>query len=87
MVLLFQLNLPSAPDVCGSFVSESGNRLTTENGDALVTECSAPEAVILRPGRVYKSQYPYWLDRRKPYWETDEIDDEEIAIVISSYLG
>ncbi len=28
------------------------------------------------PGRVYKGTYPYWKQRRKPYWE-DEFDREE----------
>ncbi len=30
----------------------------------------------LRPGKVYKGTYPYWKQRRKPYWE-DEFDQEE----------
>ena len=30
-----------------------------------------------QPGRVYKSQYPYWKPRKKPYWETDDDPDEE----------
>ncbi len=30
----------------------------------------------LRPGKVYKGTYPYWKQRRKPYWE-DEFDREE----------
>ncbi len=42
-----------------------------------------PAAVVssLRPGRVYKGAYPYWKQRRKPYWEDDqereEAQDEE----------
>ncbi len=28
------------------------------------------------PGRVYRGTYPYWKQRRKPYWE-DEFDREE----------
>ncbi len=37
-----------------------------------------PAAVVssLRPGKVYKGTYPYWKQRRKPYWE-DEFDREE----------
>ncbi len=37
-----------------------------------------PAAVVssLRPGKVYKGTYPYWKQRRKPYWE-DDFDREE----------
>ncbi len=37
-----------------------------------------PAAVVssLRPGKVYKGIYPYWKQRRKPYWE-DEFDRDE----------
>ncbi len=37
-----------------------------------------PSAVVspLRPGRVYKGAYPYWVKRKKPYWEIDEERDE-----------
>ncbi len=37
-----------------------------------------PAAVVssLRPGKVYKGTYPYWKQRRKPYWE-DEFDRDE----------
>lgn len=36
-----------------------------------------------RPGRVYKSTYPYWKPRKKPYWETDEeFQDEEEVIAM-----
>ncbi len=37
-----------------------------------------PTAIVssLRPGKVYKGTYPYWKQRRKPYWE-DEFDREE----------
>ncbi len=24
------------------------------------------------PGRVFKGKYPYWQDRRQPYWESDQ---------------
>ncbi len=30
----------------------------------------------LRPGRVYKGIYPYWKQRRKPYWEDDQEREE-----------
>ncbi len=29
------------------------------------------------PGRVFKGVYPYWRDRREPYWEIEESRDEE----------
>ncbi len=37
-----------------------------------------PASVVssLRPGKVYKGTYPYWKQRRKPYWE-DEFYQEE----------
>ncbi len=37
-----------------------------------------PAVVVssLRPGKVYKGTYPYWKQRRKPYWE-DEFDRDE----------
>ncbi len=37
-----------------------------------------PAAVVssLRPGKVYKGIYPYWKQRRKPYWG-DDFDREE----------
>ncbi len=28
------------------------------------------------PGRVYKGTYPYWKQRRKPYWEDDQEREE-----------
>ncbi len=37
-----------------------------------------PAVVVssLRPGKVYKGTYPYWKQRRKPYWE-DDFDRKE----------
>ncbi len=36
----------------------------------------AVPASSLRPGKVYKGTYPYWKQRKKPYWE-DDFDREE----------
>jgi hypothetical protein len=35
-----------------------------------------------RQGRVYKSQYPYFKPREKPYWETGDPDEEEFLAII-----
>lgn len=34
------------------------------------------------PGRVFKSQYPYFKPRKKPYWEDDNLDEEEVMLGI-----
>ncbi len=39
-------------------------------------EPSVAPVSLLRPGRVYKGTYPYWKQRRKPYWEDDQQRDE-----------
>ena len=36
------------------------------------------------PGRVYKSQYPYWKPRKKPYWEQDEDERTEEAEMLAA---
>jgi len=35
-----------------------------------------------QPGRVYKGQYPYWQQRKKPYWEKDGDPDEDEFMVL-----
>ncbi len=69
---------------CGRLITEDGNPLVTESGDAfLVTECFVPDT--LRPGRVYKKQYPYWAphDFRPKY---DFTDEEEMLILAATEL-
>ncbi len=41
-----------------------------------------------RPGRVFKGVYPYWQDRRQPYWETDatEAFEEEMLAMMGIEL-
>jgi hypothetical protein len=48
----------------------------------LLSTPSAAPTLPNRPGRVYKSEYPYWKPREKPYWEADHVDawDEEEAL-------
>ncbi len=67
---------------CGRLITENGNPLVTESGDSfLVTECFT----TLRPGRVYKKQYPYWAphDFRPKY---DFEDEEELLILAATEL-
>ncbi len=69
---------------CGRLITENGNAIVTESGDAfLVTECFVPDT--LRPGRVYKKQYPYWArhDFRPKY---DFVDEEELLILAATEL-
>jgi len=41
----------------------------------------------LRPGRVYKGVYPYWKQRKKPYWETEEeLEEEELLVLMGIEL-
>jgi hypothetical protein len=67
---------------CGRLITEDSNPLVTESGDAfLVTECFTG----LRPGRVYKKEYPYWAphDFRPKY---DFGDAEELLILAATEL-
>ncbi len=69
---------------CGRLITEDGNPLVTEAGDAfLVTECFVAD--VLRPGKVYKKQYPYWAphDFRLKYNFEDE---EELLILAATEL-
>ncbi len=69
---------------CGRLITEDGNPLVTEAGDAfLVTECFVPD--VLRPGRVFKKHYPYWAphDFRPKY---DFEDEEELLILAATEL-
>ncbi len=69
---------------CGRLITEDGNTLVTEAGDAfLVTECFVSD--VLRPGRVYKKEYPYWAphDFRPKY---DFADEEELIILAATEL-
>ncbi len=69
---------------CGRLITEDGNPLVTESGDAfLVTECFVAD--VLRPGRVYKKEYPYWAphDFRPKYNFEDE---EELLILAATEL-
>ncbi len=66
---------------CGRLITEDGNPIVTEAGDAfLVTECFVPDT--LRPGRVYKKYYPYWAphDFRPKY----NFEDEEELLILSA---
>ena len=36
-----------------------------------------------QPGRVYKSQYPYFKPREKPYWDKSDPDEEEFLLISS----
>lgn len=83
MIPLFWLNLADTGEVCGTLITESGDQIVTEAGDSLVTECFTPEAVTLRPGKVYRGTYPYWEPYKRPYYELDERDDEEVLISAS----
>ncbi len=68
---------------CGRLITEAGDPLVTEAGDAfLVTECFS----ALRPGKVYKKQYPYWAPpQKKPYWESEyDFDDEEELLMLAA---
>ncbi len=69
---------------CGRLITEDGSPLVTEAGDAfLVTECFVPDT--LRPGRVYKKQYPYWAPhdfRPKHNFE----DEDELLILAATEL-
>ncbi len=70
---------------CGRLITENGNPLVTESGDAfLVTECFVPDT--LRPGRVYKKEYPYWASpSKKPYWEPQQdFEDEEELLIMAA---
>jgi len=73
------------PEVCGHLITEAGDRIVTETGDSIVTECFTPDAIGLRPGRVYKGEYPYFKPRRKPYWEIDP-DEEEVLVILGIEL-
>ncbi len=44
-----------------------------------------------RPGHVFKGVYPYWQDRRQPYWESDQdraevFDEEEMLAMMGIEL-
>jgi len=85
LALLSLWNGSEDVEVCGHLITESGLRIVTETGDSIVTECFTPEAIGLRPGRVYKDQYPYWKPRRKPYWER-ELEEEELLAILGIEL-
>lgn len=67
---------------CGRLITELGDPLVTESGDAfLVTECFIPDT--LRPGRVYKKQYPYWAPHDfRPKYDFESEDEFLIMAAI-----
>ncbi len=43
------------------------------------------------PGRVFKGTYPYWQQRRQPYWESDQeraevFEEEEMLAMMGIEL-
>jgi hypothetical protein len=73
-------------DQCGHILTESGSRILTEDGRSLlVTECYSPSPFQNPAGRIYKGKYPYWQERRKPYWErAEDVTDEEELLILSA---
>lgn len=45
-------------------------------------EVAAASSLPNLPGRVYKSEYPYWKPRKKPYWEDDNVEEEEEVLAM-----
>ncbi len=66
---------------CGRLITEDGNPLVTEAGDAfLVTECFVPD--VLRPGKVYKKQYPYWAPH--DFRSKNDFESEEELLILAA---
>lgn len=78
-------------DECGHILTEASERLLTESGDALVTECFSGS---LMPGKVWKGEYPYFKHRRRPTAysppygpkQPDYLEEEEVLILFATEI-